>query len=123
MLLIHSVVMSALIILFSIWFRHHFIKILGFRSEFQFAGADQAFGDQEQTVSCELHLDPVDNSVQEQADACICYNQAECANECELGTDNRADDAMCTGTADLFLCTCNDGYSGEFGNKPFFRQY
>ena len=50
-------------------------------------------------------MDPVDTIVQEQADACICYNQAECANECELGTDNCADDATCTDTADLFLCS------------------
>ena len=58
-------------------------------------------------------MDPVDTIVQEQADACICYNQAQCANECELGTDNCADDATCTDTADSFLCTCNDGYSGD----------
>ena len=91
-----------------------FGKDIGFSFRtFRFTGADQASGDQEQTVSCELHLDPVDNIVQEQADACICYNQAECANECELGTDNCADDARGIDTADSFLCYCNDGYSGD----------
>ena len=68
---------------------------------------------QSQTISCSLHLDPVDSIVQEQADACTCYDQAECTNECELGTDNCADEATCTDTARSFSCSCNDGYSGD----------
>jgi len=58
-------------------------------------------------------LDPVDSIVQEQADACTCYDQVECANECELGTDNCADEATCTDTVRSFSCSCNDGYSGD----------
>ena len=69
--------------------------------------------DQNQTISCSLHLDPVDSVVEEQAGACICYDQTECGNECELGTDNCADAATCTDTASSFECSCNDGYTGD----------
>ena len=58
-------------------------------------------------------MDPVDSVVQEQADACSCYDQSECADECALGTDNCSDNATCTDTDQSFLCACNDGYSGD----------
>ena len=58
-------------------------------------------------------MDPVNSVVQEQADACTCYDQDECRDECALGTDNCADEATCTNTADSFECTCNDGYTGN----------
>ena len=58
-------------------------------------------------------MDPVDSVVQEQASDCTCYNQAECADECSLGTDNCSDDATCSDTARSFECSCNDGYSGD----------
>ena len=90
----------------------HFYVIIDPYIPFKVDGASSADA-QSQTISCSLHLDPVDTIVQEQADACICYNQAQCANECELGTDSCADDATCTDTADSFFCTCNDGYSGD----------
>ena len=68
---------------------------------------------QSQTISCKIHLDPADSVVQEQADACSCYDQSECEDECALGTDNCSDNATCTDTDQSFLCVCNDGYTGD----------
>ena len=68
---------------------------------------------QSQTISCTLHLDPADSVVEEQADACSCYDQSECEDECSAGTDNCSDNATCYDTDRSFLCTCNDGYSGD----------
>ena len=68
---------------------------------------------QSQTISCKIHLDPADSVVQEQADACSCYDQSECEDECAAGTDNCSDNATCTDTDQSFLCVCNDGYSGD----------
>ena len=58
-------------------------------------------------------MDPADSVVEEQADACSCYDQTECEDECALGTDNCSDNATCTDTDQSFLCACNDGYSGD----------
>ena len=68
---------------------------------------------QSQTISCTLHLDPADSVVEEQADACSCYDQSECEDECAAGTDNCDDNATCLDTDQSFLCACNDGYSGD----------
>ena len=47
---------------------------------FRFTGG-QALNDQNQTISCEIHLEPVDEVAEEQAAACICYNEEECTGE------------------------------------------
>src|SRR5687767_7701762 len=35
------------------------------------------------------------------------------ADECALGTDDCAADAVCTDTPDAFTCTCRVGYEGD----------
>ena len=42
-----------------------------------------------------------------------CYDQSEREDECSAGTDNCSDNATCYDTDRSFLCTCNDGYSGD----------
>ena len=46
---------------------------------FRFTGGNQTSGDQEQTISCELHLEPAAEVAGTQPDDCSCYTQAECA--------------------------------------------
>ena len=41
---------------------------------------DQPSNEQTQTISCELHLDPSDEVIEEQAAKCTCYNESECLN-------------------------------------------
>ena len=82
---------------------------------FRFSGG-QSSSNQEQIINCQLHLEPADNVSEGQAPDCTCYNAEECSNECELGTDNCADEATCTDTARSFECTCNDGYRHGFSN-------
>ena len=41
----------------------------------------QSLDDQNQTISCELHLEPVDEVAEEQAADCTCYDEEECAGE------------------------------------------
>ena len=47
---------------------------------FRFTGG-QTSGDQEQTISCELHLEPAAEVTQDQASDCTCYDEAECAGK------------------------------------------
>ena len=57
-----------------------FGKDIGFSFRtFRFTGADQASGDQEQTISCELHLEPAADVPHEQASGCTCYDVEDCA--------------------------------------------
>ena len=46
---------------------------------FRFTDDQSSASDQEQTISCELHLEPVADVSEEQAADCICYNASECA--------------------------------------------
>lgn len=45
---------------------------------FEFTGG-QTSGDQEQTISCELHLEPAADVLHEQASGCTCHNVENCA--------------------------------------------
>ena len=45
---------------------------------FRFSG-NQTSGDQEQTISCELHLEPTADVPQQQASDCTCYDVETCA--------------------------------------------
>ena len=45
---------------------------------FRFTG-DQTSGDQEQTISCELHLEPAADVPSDQAADCNCYDVEECS--------------------------------------------
>ena len=40
--------------------------------------SDQPSIDQNQTISCELHLDPSDGASEEQAADCTCHSESEC---------------------------------------------
>ena len=44
---------------------------------FRFTGG-QSSNDQDQIIRCELHLEPVDQVVEEQAADCSCYTSDEC---------------------------------------------
>ena len=46
---------------------------------FRFTDDQSHASDQEQTISCELHLEPVADVSEEQAADCTCYNASECA--------------------------------------------
>ena len=46
---------------------------------FRFTGGNQTSGDQEQTISCELHLEPAADVAATQPDDCSCYTENECA--------------------------------------------
>ena len=46
---------------------------------FRFTGGYQT-GDQDQTISCELHLEPAADVAATQPDDCSCYTEDECAN-------------------------------------------
>ena len=45
---------------------------------FRFTGG-QTSGDQEQTISCELHLEPAADVPHEQASGCTCLDVEDCA--------------------------------------------
>ena len=45
---------------------------------FRFTGG-QISGDQEQTISCELHLEPAADVPHEQASGCTCHDVEDCA--------------------------------------------
>ena len=38
----------------------------------------QPSNEQNQTISCELHLDPSNETSEEQAQDCTCYNENDC---------------------------------------------
>ena len=40
---------------------------------------DQPSNEQNQSISCELHLDPTTEASEEQAADCTCYSETECA--------------------------------------------
>ena len=42
------------------------------------AGGTQSSNPQQQTIECDLHLEPNSAIVQEQAADCTCYNQEQC---------------------------------------------
>ena len=46
---------------------------------FRFTGGNQTSGDQEQTISCELHLEPAADVPHQQASDCTCYDVETCA--------------------------------------------
>ena len=46
---------------------------------FRFTGGNQTSGDQEQTISCELYLEPAADVAATQPDDCSCYTENECA--------------------------------------------
>ena len=46
---------------------------------FRFAGGHD--GDQEQTITCQLHLEPVGDVPEEQASECTCFNEHDCAGQ------------------------------------------
>ena len=46
---------------------------------FRFTGGNQTSGDQEQTISCELHLEPAADVAATQPDDCSCYTESECS--------------------------------------------
>ena len=41
----------------------------------------QILESQNQTISCEFHLDPTDDVPEEQASDCTCYTEDECAGK------------------------------------------
>ena len=45
---------------------------------FRFMAGDSATDEQEQTISCDLHLGPSDAIVEEQAADCTCHTEAQC---------------------------------------------
>ena len=45
---------------------------------FRFMDGESSDSDQEQTISCELHLEPIANVPEEQAADCTCYSADEC---------------------------------------------
>ena len=45
---------------------------------FRFTGGNQTSGDQEQTISCELHLEQIADVPEEQAADCFCHNADDC---------------------------------------------
>ena len=48
---------------------------------FRFTGGNQTSDDQEQTISCELHLEPAADVPHEQASGCTCSDVEDCAGE------------------------------------------
>ena len=46
---------------------------------FRFTGGNQTSDDQEQTISCELHLEPAADVPHEQASGCTCSDVEDCA--------------------------------------------
>ena len=60
---------------------------------FRFITNNAASEEQEQTLSCTLHLDPTENAVdQSQADDCDCYSKNECENSSnQISTNYRYD--------------------------------
>ena len=42
---------------------------------------DQPSTEQNQSISCELHLNPTTEASEEQAADCTCYSETECAGE------------------------------------------
>ena len=59
-----------------------FGKDIGFSLRtFRFTDGQSSSTDQDQTISCELHLEPVADVPQEQAADCICYSADECSGK------------------------------------------
>ena len=48
---------------------------------FKFTVGDETSGVQEQTISCELHLEPAAEVTQDQASDCTCYDETDCAGK------------------------------------------
>ena len=51
---------------------------------FRFMDGESSSNDQTQTISCELHLEPVANVPEEQAADCTCYSSDEFSDEFRL---------------------------------------
>ena len=45
---------------------------------FRFVTSESATNAQQQTISCTLHLDSIDDLVEEQAQPCTCFTESEC---------------------------------------------
>ena len=59
-----------------------FGKDIGFSLRtFRFTDGQASSSDQDQTISCELHLEPVADVPEEQAADCICYSADECSGK------------------------------------------
>ena len=48
---------------------------------FLFKTQGSSAGEQQQTISCNLHLDPVADVPSTQPDDCTCYSEAECSSK------------------------------------------
>ena len=56
-----------------------FGQTIGLRMRtFRFMSDEAASEDQHQTVACELHLEPTEDIVEEQAANCSCYTEDDC---------------------------------------------
>ena len=56
-----------------------FGQTVGFRMRtFRFKTAETASEDQNQTITCKLHLEPTEDIVEEQAPNCSCYTVDDC---------------------------------------------
>ena len=57
---------------------------------FRFVTSESATSAQRQTIACKLHLDSIDDLVEEQAQPCTCFTESECeaANTSTPGLSN-----------------------------------
>ena len=46
-----------------------------------FRFASEQDGDQDQTITCQVHLEPVANVPEQQASGCTCFNEHDCAGQ------------------------------------------
>ena len=51
---------------------------------FRFTNGESSTDAQAQTVSCELHLEPSEDIVEEQAADCPCYTQEQCQGKFDI---------------------------------------
>jgi len=88
-----------------------FGKDIGFSFRtFRFTGADQASGDQEQTVSCELHLEPAADIPHKQASGCTCHDVEDCAGPFEWVEDPQS---VCWGMCNEQGGQCSGCMNGD----------
>ena len=66
------------------------------------SGGTQSSDPQQQTIECDLHLEPSATIVQEQAADCTCYTQEQCQGKVKRSN------ATWTDTVGSFTCACND---------------